>query len=107
MTKRSLKETWVLLRLNLREMARDHAENYLRMVNALPVEPVEPDRIASLVNSLSSNVERMATEKEKSPILRTLKRCLFPDDAQKALKRLGHSFVAYQRAWSEGQTDKA
>lgn len=99
MPSRSLKDAWVLLRLNLRDIARDYAERHKKSVSALSPDPVDPETIADLVRSLESELDRLAGESEKSPVLRGLKKVFAPNEYEKARRGLVKLFNAYLKAW--------
>lgn len=100
MQNRSLKDAWVLLRLNLRDIARDYMDRHLKTVSALSPDPVEPENIASLVQSFESELNRLAGESEKSPVLRNLKKVFAPNEYERTRRALVKLYNAYLKAWN-------
>lgn len=101
MKNRSLKDTWVLLRLNLRDTSRDYMDRHLKAVSALPSDPVEPERIASLVQSFEAELSRLAGENEKSPVLRNIKKVFAPNEYERSRRALVKLFNDYLKSWKE------
>lgn len=100
MTSKQLKDAWVLLRLNLRDIARDYVSNHQKAVDALPPEPTDPERIAPMVKAIASELDRLAGGSEKSPVLRNIKKVFIPNDYEKSRRRIVKSFDVYLKAWA-------
>jgi hypothetical protein len=100
MTSKQLNDAWVLLRLNLRDISRDYVSNHKKAVEGLPLEPTDPERIAPMVKSMASELDRMAGGSEKSPVLRKIKKAFLPNDYEKSRRRIVKSFNVYLKAWA-------
>ncbi len=99
MGSKKLNDSWKDLRLTMRHAALDHVERHVPRVNALPPEPVDPERVVTLVKQIVEDLAEHSAEGEESPVLRLVKKVFRPNASEKSRKRLVKSFDHYLATW--------
>lgn len=100
MSRKELDAAWRVFRLTLRDTALQFSKSYASRVNSIPLEAVDPERVAPLVHGVVGELDQMSTAGEASPVLRALKRALKPTEAERSRKRLATAFEQYAKAWN-------
>lgn len=92
---KKLNDAWKDLRLNLRHAVLDHLPRHSGRLTGLSLEPPDPERIATFVKQVASDLEELAAGGEESPVLRLVKKVFKPNPVEKTRRRLVQAFDHY------------
>lgn len=96
---KALGASWQVFRLTLRDTAAEYAKAHATRIASLPLEPTDPERLAPVVQSVLSELQRDSVAEEASPVLRAVKKVFRPSAEERDERRLKKAFDAYVRAW--------
>ena len=99
MSDKSLGATWQVFRFTLRDTAAEYAKAHVHRIASLPLEPVGPERLATVVNGVLAELDRDSVAEVASPVLRSIQKVFRPTREQKYRRRLKKAFDAYTKAW--------
>ena len=98
---KALDDAWKLLRFSLRDAGVEYARAHMTRLNSLPPDPPDPEVVAPLARAITNELERLAGDDERSPVLRFVKVKILPNRIGRTRKRLVKVFDRYLGAWKK------
>jgi hypothetical protein len=99
--RKELESAWVVLRLALRNAAKQYAPRLLERASGLGAQPSDPAQVEPIARKLNEMLGEEAGAGQASPTLRLLKNTFRPSDAERERRNLEKAFNAYLELWNK------